>query len=510
MSERVVIKRLASGVSGLDEVLGGGIPEFSFNLLAGGPGSGKTTLAHQIMFANATPDSPALYVSILGEPPLKMLRYQQQFGFFDHEKVGTCVWFLHLGEEVLRGGFETVLARILQEVQMRAPRTVFVDSFREITRRPRGPGEMGLNDLVQRLALFLGSWEVTSFLIGDFVDHEGENAPLLTVADGIVWMRQTVDRNSVVRRMQVLKMRGQEQSPGLHTFRLSDDGVHVYPRMRNPAVLGAETMPVHRRRLTTGIAGLDEMMGGGVPEGYALMVVGPSGSGKSLMSTQFILEGIRQNEPGVIAVFEKRPEEYLQTLPAGGQLAQLIHAGSVRMMYLRPLDLSVEEAMEELRRLILEVGAKRVVIDSLSGFEVALAPAYREDFRESLYRMVGALTGLGATVVVTCELIESYIELRLTPAGVAFLADGIVLQRYVEAHGALGRAMAVVKLRGCAHSKALRAYDIDDAGIHMGETLGHYGQVLTGVPLLDPGRDALRLRPEPVATGKRVGRNRKR
>src|SRR5437868_8116889 len=104
MSDRVPLHRLPSGVPALDEVLGGGIPEFSFNLIAGGPGCGKTTLGHQIMFANATPDHRALYFSILGEPPIKMLRYQQQYAFFDTVKVNESIQFVHLGDEALDGG----------------------------------------------------------------------------------------------------------------------------------------------------------------------------------------------------------------------------------------------------------------------------------------------------------------------------------------------------------------------------------------------------------------------
>src|SRR6478752_5686596 len=119
--DRVIIRKLPTGVPGLDEILGGGIPEFSFNIIAGAPGSGKTTLAHQIMFANATPERPALYVSILGEPPLKMLRYQQQFTFFDEQKIGRSVRFLHLGAEVLEGGLEMVLDRIVAEVEASSP-----------------------------------------------------------------------------------------------------------------------------------------------------------------------------------------------------------------------------------------------------------------------------------------------------------------------------------------------------------------------------------------------------
>jgi circadian clock protein KaiC len=132
MSTKVAINRLLTGVPGLDEILGGGLPEFSFNLIFGQPGSGKTTLAHQMMFAMATPERPALYFTVLGEPPLKMLRYQQQFDFFDEESVNRSVRFVNLGDETLAGDLDQVLNRIGAEVQAYGPGFVFVDSFRSV------------------------------------------------------------------------------------------------------------------------------------------------------------------------------------------------------------------------------------------------------------------------------------------------------------------------------------------------------------------------------------------
>ena len=135
MSDRVPIRKLSSGVPGLDEVLGGGIPEFSFNLIAGGPGCGKTTLGHQIMFANASPERKAVYFSIIGEPPIKMLRYQQQYDFFDAAKIGDgSVRFIHLGQQALEGGMGKVLEAIVQELERSNPEIVVVDSFRAMVR----------------------------------------------------------------------------------------------------------------------------------------------------------------------------------------------------------------------------------------------------------------------------------------------------------------------------------------------------------------------------------------
>jgi circadian clock protein KaiC len=141
MTQRVAIRRLPSGVPGFDEILGGGLPEFSFNVIAGGPGSGKTTLVQQIMFALAGPDRRALFFTVLGEPPIKMLRYQQQYTFFDAAKINDSIRFLNLADDVARGTLDTIMARIVREVAAADPRLVVVDSFRSVAMRPPTTGE---------------------------------------------------------------------------------------------------------------------------------------------------------------------------------------------------------------------------------------------------------------------------------------------------------------------------------------------------------------------------------
>ena len=484
MSKRVVIEKLRSGVPGLDEVLGGGLPELSFNLIAGGPGGGKTTLAHQIMFATATPERQALYVTILGEPPIKMLRYQQQYDFFDDSKIPGSVRFLHLGADLLEHGLETVLANIVKEVEATQPKLVFVDSFRAVVRKAMETGQLELQSFVQRLSLHLTSWEATTFLIGEYDEHEVDCNPLFTIADSILWLSQATSRNSIVRKIQVVKLRGQGPIPGLHTMKISTAGVRVYPRLPNPDRPRPQRPDATVRR-RTGIAGIDAMLGGGIPAGYSVMIVGPSGSGKTILSTQFIREGIKEGERGVIAIFEKRPDEYLTTAPGAAELNKLVDEGKLKMLYLRPLDLSVDETMEEIAAAVRSIGATRVVIDSLMGFELALAPSFREDFRESLYRMVGALVGLGVTIVMTAELVDSYTELRLSPHGISFLTDAIILQRYVELRGELRKVLVVAKMRGFDHSKQLMLYDIDSDGIVLREAMTEEG-ILVGTPRRDP------------------------
>lgn len=483
MTNKVGIRRLATGVPGLDNLLGGGLPEFSFNLIAGTPGSGKTTLAHQIMFSLATTDNRALFFTVLGEAALKMLRYQQQFSFFDTEKMRHAIRFVNLSAELADGNFDAVLARIAQEVQAFSPSLVFVDSFRSVVQSVKASSDQGNADLqrfIQQLGMQMTSWQATTFLIGEYLAAEAESSPIFTVADGILWLSQNLHHNSMVRKMRAVKMRGQAQAPGLHTFRISGDGIQVFPRAviePNKKVAPSHGDGATKARISMGVAGLDVMLGGGLPLGYSLLVVGPSGSGKTILATEFLAEGARNGEPGVIAAFEKSPSQLLST-----KLNALVQSGRVGVIDTRSLDLSIDETLHDLIAMIKKLDAKRVVIDSLSGFELALAPEFKEDFRGSLYRMIAELTGMGMTILMTSELEDRYTDLRFSPFGSAFLADAIVVQRYIEIQGQFKRVFSVIKVRGSEHSKDIRLFDITDAGMVIGESLSGYAGILSGRP----------------------------
>ena len=482
MSKKVAIRQLPTGVAGLDELLGGGIPEFSFNLIAGTPGSGKTTLAHQIMFSLASPERRALFFTVLGEPPLKMLRYQQQFTYFDIDKINTSIKFINLASDLLDGQFERVLARIIEEVESFGPGLVFVDSFRSMVQSAksvREDGAGGLQHFIQMLGVQMTGWQATTFLIGEYLTQEEESSPVFTVADGIIWMLQDVHRDAMMRKLQVVKMRGQAQRPGLHTFRINSSGIDVFPRAILNYDSGLRSEITDNLRLAIGVPALDEMMGGGLPVGYSLLLVGPSGCGKSMLSTEFLEAGARLGESGVIAAFEKSPSQLLN-----GRLKKMVDAGNLSVIDTQTLDLSIDEILHDLVTLIRKKKAKRVVIDSLSGFELALAATFRENFRESLYRMVSVLTNMGVTVLMTAELEDRYTDLRFSSYGNAFLTDAIVAMRYVVINGQFKRVISVVKVRASNHSKDICFFDINDEGFKIGKALKKYHGILSGQPTL--------------------------
>ncbi|MBA3563382.1 MAG: protein kinase [Gammaproteobacteria bacterium] len=511
--DRVPIRQLPTGVPGLDEILGGrgngGLPEYSFNIIAGAPGCGKTTLAHQLTFANARPETPAIYFTVLGEPAIKMLRYQQQFSFFDLSKIeGGSIRFVNLSQLVLEKDLAAVLDEIIKQVEAINARIVVVDSFRTVVRKAQSEvaaghtSEMELQGFIQRLALHLTSWQATTFLIGEYVEGELRDNPVFTVADGLFWLYQSVERNSIVRKLQIMKVRGQESVPGMHTFRITDAGVHTFPRTFG---LSEESGHVKgKRRLSTGIARLDDMLGGGIPEGESLLLAGPSGAGKSTLGMQFIDEGLRQGEPGIVAIFEELPIEHVHRARMFGiDFDTPQKQGKLKLIYLRPLDLSVDETVHEVVKSVKEIGARRLVIDSLAGFELALAPGFREDFRESLYRMIAALTRLGVTIISTVEIEEDFTSMNLSKFTVSFLADDILRMRYVSINGQLRKMLMVVKMRRGPHSIDMHEYQITGKGLVIGDPMRGYRALTSGIPeplSFDSGQNDPSLRPKRSAS----------
>jgi len=478
--DKVTIRKLPTGVPGLDEILGGGLPEFSFNIIVGAPGCGKTTLALQFIFANATPERPALYFTVLGEPALKMLRYQQQYSFFDVSKLSSSIRFINLSHVLVGRGLTGILEEIAKEVEASNPKIVVVDSFRTVVRRAQG-SEIDIQIFIQELGLLLTSWEATTFLLGEYAEAELHDNPVFTVSDGLFWLSQTVERNSVVRKLQIMKLRGQGSVPGLHTLRITDSGLQAFSRTFG--MVNRKSKTPNAKRLSMGSVALDEMTGGGIPEGDSLLIAGSSGTGKSILATQFIAAGISAGEPGIIAVFEERPDEYVARAASFGlDLETPRKDGKLAIIYLRPLDLSVDETLHEILDAVRKTGAKRLVIDSLAGFEMALAPGFRTDFRESLYRMIVSLTGIGITILSTLEMVESFVELPFSSYSISFLTDDIIRLRYIEVEGVLRKIMMVVKMRGGVHSKEIREYSITPEGVVLGERLIGYDRLITGIP----------------------------
>jgi circadian clock protein KaiC len=468
MSNKVNLHKLPTGVPGLDTLLDGGISRYSFIVLTGAPGSGKTTLAHQIMFSLANEQRKALFFTILGEPPLKMLRFQQQYSFFDPAKIGSAIKYVNLADDLQKSGFEGVLERILAEVQGFQPELIFVDSFKSVVQatRDKDEGMASLQYFVQQLGVQLSTWQATTFLIGEYADSSQEENPIFTVADGVIHLAQDMDQNAMVRKARVVKMRGSAHMPGLHTFRITEAGLHVYPRLLSGGIVAAPEDPNFRKgtaRVSTGSPELDDMLGGGIPVGYSAVITGPSGSGKTVLATSFLKAGADIGEHGIVASFENG-FFYASNAP----LQAMIEAGKVSDVRPHSFDVSIEQVVTELAEAVDRTGARRLVIDSLTALELILAPQFRENFQESLFRMLSNLHARGVTVLMIRNLSEMGGQVF---SASSFIVDCIISMRYVERDSKLVKLISVPKLRGCAHSDEVRVFQTFADHIEVGGLL---------------------------------------
>ncbi|MCL4532029.1 MAG: AAA family ATPase [Actinobacteria bacterium] len=481
--DRIQIRQIPTGIPNLDVVLGGGIPAYSLNVVAGPPGSGKTTLVQQFIYHNSTPEQKTLFFAALSEPVLKLLRYQQQFDFFDPGKLNTSIVFFDLGTVAREEGLRRTLEVIQEQVASVAPAFLIIDSFRAIEEFSQRDSNYNVRAFMHDLGLHLAGWEITSFLVGEYTEEEMMSSPEFSVADGIIWLEQENHRNSVVRKLQVVKCRGQEAISGRHTFRISREGILLFPR--DLPIPRREIQEASSARAAFGIPALDEMMLGGIPAGETCLIAGSAGTGKTLLSLHFVVEGARSGEPGVMVTFEEHPSEHVKKARGfGWDLRAMEDQKLLKMIYLRPTDLSVDEVLYQVHRAVMELGAKRVVFNSVSGFEIAVDPQEREDFREALFRLLATLTGEGVTTLLTTEIPDLMGSGLISTRGISFLSDNMVMLRFVEIESELRKAVIVVKMRSSDHTKELRQYQITGKGIVVEQPFTQYSGILSGIPTL--------------------------
>ena len=486
------ISTIPTGVPNLDTILGGGVPEGSLSIVAGLAGSGKTTLVQQIAFTNTSPTRPAVIFSTLGEPTMKLLRYQQQFTFFDPDKVGSALHFIDIGHGATAGGEKGALAAITEQVERLTPGLVAIDSFRALIDLSNNAAAKRI--FIHHLAVLLATWDCSTFLVGEYAEQEVGIGPEFTVVDNVFWLSQELQQNSVVRRLRVIKARGMAPASGRHAFRITEHGLHLYPRLLPVAEAARQRKGA---RAVFGINVLDEMMHGGVPRGQTCMVAGSAGTGKTLLALHFAVAGAASGEPCIVATFEESPAEHAEKMAGfGWNLADLERRGLIETVYLRPVDLSVDEVMNTIVAAVERRQARRVVINSISGLEIALAQTERAELREGLYRMTAHLTARGVVVLLTTEVPDILGELRMSTQGLSFIADNIILLRYVEIAAEMRRALTVMKMRTSAHENLLREYRIGKQGIVVEESYKDYSGIMTGVPTL-----RTLLEPRPFTAG---------
>jgi circadian clock protein KaiC len=480
------LERLGTGSSPLDMILGGGLPTRSVTVVAGEPGSGKTILALQMLFHHARQGKKCLYFSTLSEPALKTIRYVQAFSFFDPGLTEDRIAFIDLGSALRDGGPEKALQPLIDRVESEGADLVVIDSFKAI--HDLLPGSAASRMFVYDLAVGMAAWGATTLLVGEYTVEEIGTAPEFAIADGIVRLTNERQELTAARQFEVLKLRGADYITGRHFFEIGANGLVLYPRVRGPAI--TDDPPVDLSdRVTTGIPGLDALLLGGLPRASTTIVEGGTGTGKTLVGLHFLLEGARRGEPGILFTLEETPAQLRAVAKSFGlDVASLEAQGQLVIDYTSPVELLTDRFLDHALWLIKEVGARRVVLDSITS--MALSVVSQRRFRELVYALTKHVRAGGVTLLMTMEVAEQLGTAQLTGHGVSSIADNLIVLRYVEVQARVGRAVLVLKARGIGHATDLRHFVIDDHGAHVGMRFQDLRGVLTGIP--QPSRAAPR------------------
>jgi circadian clock protein KaiC len=452
-----------SGDEGLDLILGGGLPLNGINLIMGRPGSGKTILCQQFIFARATEELPAVYLSTVSEPFEKILRYAQSLSFFDRGAIGRSIFYEDLGPAVAgAGGLSAVTERIDALIKERKPAIIAIDSFKALAAFADDAREF--RRFLYDLAALLTVFPATSFWIGEYDEDESRTAPEFAVADGIISLATDRVNERTLRLVEIAKLRGSDFLSGRHAYRLSADGITVFPRLADP--VREEGYALRADRISSGIAPLDAMLAEGYGPGSSTLLAGPSGVGKTLMGLHFIFNGATTGEPGVIASLQENPTQ-LQRVAHG--FGWSLDNERVAVMYRSPNDVYIDEWVYELLDLIETTGATRVMIDSLSDLQYATPDPVR--FREFIYSLTQRLSRAGISPIMTSEIPDLFHVGRLAEYGISHLSDNVILLQYLRAPTRLLRTVTILKSRASAHDPEIREFDITPDGIVLGDPI---------------------------------------
>lgn len=499
------MEKLRTGIENLEVILGGGLPLYSFNVIAGSPGTGKTILAQQLMFNNATKGSKALYLTTLSEPALKVVRYQQEFSFFDANKFGKVVVYMDIGQVIREEGLSRTGQVIIELTKKVKPTLLVIDSFKAIHDLAESSYEF--RKFVYDLNVKLTGRKCTSVMVGEYTKDELDKNAEFAVADGVIYLERSFTNEHYTRTLEIMKMRGVNFVKGRHSFKISKEGITVFPRPKPYLGTLQEISDRTMKKVKTGIRGLDEMLGGGLIKGFSAIVAGSAGTGKTTLGLQFLYQGMREGDRGLLISFEERPAKIIKLAGSYNMdLRKMIKDKKLTILHYPPVELCLDELFMEIKETIEKIGVRRVVVDSLSDLDGNIShPAGMRDY---IYSLVDLFGEREITCILTNEVPQVFGPFRISEFALSVIADTIIFLRYVEIESEVKKALSILKMRGENHRKEVREFQISSDGISILEPFRKYSGVLSGTPVissLPPGLELSKREQEVTETLKSLG-----
>jgi circadian clock protein KaiC len=473
----------AIGVSGLDDVLQGGLSRGHVFLLEGEPGAGKTTIALQFLLEGAKAGEKSLYITLseteaelrdgaashgwrLG-PEISVFELIPPESLLDSEQQQSLLYSsdLELGETT---------RQIFDAVERIKPSRVVLDSLSEI----RLLAQSSLRYRRQILAIkhYFSRYGATVIMLDDLT-AEAADKTVHSVAHGVIRLEELAPAYGAERRrLRVLKYRGRRYRGGFHDFTITTGGVNVFPRL----VAAEHVTHFARMQFSTGIAELDALIGGGIDSGSSTLILGPAGTGKSLVVMTFVMAAIARGERAALFIFDEELGLLFDRMKTMGiDLPSERDKGNIVLEQIDAAELSPGEFAHRVRSIVETRKIRTVVIDSLNGYQAAMPE--ENSLVLHMHELLQFLNRQGAATFITVAQ-HGLVGDMQTPVDVTYLADSVILLRYFEAMGRVRRAMSVIKKRTGFHESTIREFRISNAGLTMGEPLEDFHGVLRGVP----------------------------
>ena len=484
------LARVPTGIEGLDTILNGGFLRGGIYFISGQPGSGKTILSNQIAFSHVASGGRAVFASLLSETHSRMFSHISGMSFFDPEPIGDALYFISAYSAVQTEGLQGLVNLLVSAVRDNKATLLVVDG--SLNAEGFAPSELAFKEFIHRLQTFADAYGCTVLLLSSLDNGVDTNEAITgqTTVDGLVRLSNRLVGLNSVRELQVQKFRGSSYLEGTHALEITSEGVQIYPRLE--AVVGRKfeehsLVKASRERLAFGLERLDEMLYGGVLKGTSTVLLGPPGSGKTLLSLTYLVEGARQGQPGLYFGFSEPPSF---ATDAGDQigldLSSHIAQGRIRMLWQSAFEGSLDVLANRMLTAVSEHKTQRLVIDGLDALDdINIYSARVPLFYAAL---AAELRTRGVTTISTVELNSLFgPDVDIPIEGVAARVENIIFLRSVELRSRLQRIVSVLKSRRTGHDTLIRELKITDQGLDVGAELGSVESLLTGLarPLQD-------------------------